>query len=157
MGEPDPVFRRQTNKLEIQHWWWNIKYSFNHSASNFVPPVFSLGVLDAQVTPISRSTYKRLRLMRVWKTLSFCWASSLALVLGHLIRGTVVQRQFEPSWLLFPVALGKSLYRRVLPGLAVKDIVWLNNSTSAIQAAEDVCSAERLWWYMIVSRPMDHG
>ena len=56
--------------------------------------------------------------------------------------GTVVQWQnarlsrerpgFEPSWLLFLVALGKPLYRRVLPGLAVKDIVWLNNSTSAI-------------------------
>ena len=37
-----------------------------------------------------------------------------------------------PSWLLFLVPPGKPLYRRVLPGMAVKDIVWLNNSTSAV-------------------------
>ena len=62
--------------------------------------------------------------------------------IGYTCRGSVVKRQnarlshelpgFEPSWLLFLVALGKPLYRCVLPGLAVKDIVWLNNSTSAI-------------------------
>ena len=58
------------------------------------------------------------------------------------LRGSLVQRQnarlpherpgFESSRLLFLVALGKPLHRRVLPGLSVKDIVWLNNSIIAI-------------------------